>query len=154
MRNLTRLTVIVVLVMSVTSCLEALQPSDTAIKSSSPIPEANQTTVADPPNPLAGLNTNTTKVDSVPAEKATPLTSTIITLVILFIGFSIILKILMMSENRGIGPNVTRIVGLCLVISIAASLATFQANEKIVTPVIGLLGTIAGYLLGQNQYTS
>jgi len=49
-------------------------------------------------------------------------------------------------------PNsIIRLIGLTLIVSIAAVLVVAGYGEDQIAPVIGLLGVIAGYLLGSND---
>lgn len=47
--------------------------------------------------------------------------------------------------------SILRIVGLTLIIGISAFLVVAGYDQDQITPVTGLLGVIAGYLLGANQ---
>lgn len=55
----------------------------------------------------------------------------------------------MRMKNYGWGPNAVRIVVITLVIVMSAFLVLIGYSEKQITPVIGLFGTIVGYLLGK-----
>jgi hypothetical protein len=50
-----------------------------------------------------------------------------------------------------VGPNVTKLFGVTLIIVTASILiiSGFSADE--IAPIVGLLGTIAGYLLGKSE---
>ncbi len=56
--------------------------------------------------------------------------------------------------NQGWGVNSTRIVGLTLVVVSGVFLITSGYSEKQIAPMIGLLGTIVGYLLGKSDSPS
>ena len=52
-------------------------------------------------------------------------------------------------QKQGWGQNSTRIFGLTLVVIAGLFLVTAGYSENQMAPMIGLLGTIAGYLLGK-----
>ena len=58
---------------------------------------------------------------------------------------------LMFKVNKGWGPNTVRINGLTLVIISGVFLITAGYSQEQIAPMIGLLGTIAGYLLGKSE---
>jgi hypothetical protein len=57
----------------------------------------------------------------------------------------------MVFRHKGWGPESIKVVGLSLVIVAALFLVTAGYSANQIAPVIGLLGTIAGYLLGQQS---
>jgi len=62
--------------------------------------------------------------------------------------------IVMARLKKGWGPNAIQLVGIILIIVSSIFLITAGYSEKQITPVIGLLGTIAGYLLGRTNQSS
>lgn len=71
------------------------------------------------------------------------------------LGFGLVILALqialMFKVGKGWGPNSIRICGLTLVIISGIFLITAGYSQAQVAPVIGLLGTIAGYLLGKSE---
>jgi hypothetical protein len=67
---------------------------------------------------------------------------------ILIIGGAILI---MIRQNKGWGPNAIQIVGIVLIVVSSLFLITAGYSESQITPAIGLLGTIAGYLLGKTS---
>ena len=55
----------------------------------------------------------------------------------------------MLQRKKGWGPFANQIVGLTLVITAGLFLITSGYSQQQIAPMIGLLGTIAGYLLGR-----
>jgi hypothetical protein len=58
---------------------------------------------------------------------------------------------LMFKVGKGWGPNSIRISGLTLVIISGLFLITAGYSQDQIAPMVGLLGTIAGYLLGKSE---
>jgi hypothetical protein len=58
---------------------------------------------------------------------------------------------IMLKVGKGWGPNSTRISGLRLVVVSGVFLITAGYSQDQIAPMIGLLGTIAGYLLGKSE---
>lgn len=54
-------------------------------------------------------------------------------------------------QKQGWGINSTRLVGLTLVVICGVFLITAGYSERQIAPMIGLLGTIIGYLLGKTD---
>ncbi len=65
---------------------------------------------------------------------------------LLIAGASILV---MIKRQRGWGPRSIQVVGLTLVITAGLFLITAGYSENQIAPMIALLGTIAGYLLGR-----
>lgn len=58
---------------------------------------------------------------------------------------------IMLKAGKGWGPNAIRICGLTLVIIAGVFLITAGYSQDQIAPMVGLLGTIAGYLLGKSE---
>jgi len=72
--------------------------------------------------------------------------------VLLFGALIIGLEIMVMvKRQRGWGAQSSRMVGITLVVVAAMFLATSSIGQDKIAPAIGLLGTVAGYLLGKND---
>jgi hypothetical protein len=54
-------------------------------------------------------------------------------------------------KNQGFGPQAVRIVGITIVIVVACALAASNLGLERITAVVGLLGTLAGYLAGMSE---
>lgn len=71
------------------------------------------------------------------------------------LGFGLIILVLqmavMLKVGKGWGPNAIRISGLTLVVISGVFLITAGYTQDQIAPMIGLLGTIAGYLLGKSE---
>lgn len=71
------------------------------------------------------------------------------------LGFGLIILVLQMAVmlklGKGWGPNAIRISGLTLVVICGVFLITAGYSQDQIAPMIGLLGTIAGYLLGKSE---
>lgn len=59
--------------------------------------------------------------------------------------------VVLYRKNQGFGPQAVRIVGLTLVLTIAAALTSADMPVERLTAVIGLLATLAGYLAGRAE---
>jgi hypothetical protein len=53
------------------------------------------------------------------------------------------------TRNQGFGPQAVRIVGVTIVIVVACAIAASGLKLEVITGVIGLLGTLGGYLAGK-----
>jgi len=80
---------------------------------------------------------------------------TSIVLPIAFLAFGALvvgLEIRVLTEkDQGFGPQAVRIVGITIVIVVACALAASGLQLERITAVIGLLGTLAGYLAGRSD---
>ena len=76
-----------------------------------------------------------------------------LSVIILAFGLIISLGIfyVIIKKNQGWGNNSVRMVGLTLVLTASLFLITAGYSQEQITPVVGLLGTIIGYLLGSGQ---
>lgn len=78
-----------------------------------------------------------------------------VTLSIAVLAFGLLIAgasiLVMLKRERGWGPLSTQIVGLTLVITAGLFLITAGYSQDQIAPMIGLLGTIAGYLLGRGS---
>jgi hypothetical protein len=72
---------------------------------------------------------------------------------ILCFGFAVILLeiVVLIRKQQGFGPQAVRIVGVTVIITVAAFLAISGAGKESLSQMIGLLGTIAGYLVGRSD---
>ena len=72
---------------------------------------------------------------------------------VLVFGFLIIFLIflLLWKRNQGIGIMTMKIFGLVIIITACIFLIVAGFSKDQITPVIGLFGIIAGYLLGANE---
>jgi len=59
--------------------------------------------------------------------------------------------VVMLKRERGWGPQSTQLVGITLVVTAGLFLVTAGYSQDQIAPMIGLLGTIAGYLLGRGS---
>lgn len=71
----------------------------------------------------------------------------IFTLVLIGIEAAIIVK----SRKNWAPKSITKLIGLTLLISITVLLVVAGYDQDQIAPVTGLLGVIAGYLLGNNE---
>ena len=55
------------------------------------------------------------------------------------------------TKNQGFGPQAVRIVGITIVIVVACAIATSGLKLEGISAVIGLLGTLGGYLAGKTD---
>ncbi len=62
--------------------------------------------------------------------------------------------LVMLKRERGWGPNANQIVGLTLVVTAGLFLITAGYSQEQIAPMIGLLGTITGFLLGKSTNKS
>lgn len=71
------------------------------------------------------------------------------------LGFGLILitlqVLVMLKLGKGWGPASIRVVGLTLVVVAGLFLITAGYSENQAAPMVGLLGTITGYLLGKSD---
>ena len=73
-------------------------------------------------------------------------------LVLLFGALAIIAEVtVMVILKKGWGNDSVRIVGLTLIITCIMVLVTMDIKSEYLTSLIGLFGSIAGYLLGKKN---
>ena len=77
----------------------------------------------------------------------------ILSLSILGFGILIIggILLVLLKKGHGIGPLTVKLLGLIVVIIASIFLITAGYDSDQITPVIGLLGTIVGYLLSSKE---
>jgi succinate-acetate transporter protein len=77
-----------------------------------------------------------------------------ISVAVLFYGaFTLILAALLIKSGKS-SESVLRIFGTILIIIVAVFLVVAGYSNDQIAPVIGLLGTLAGYLLGKGESSS
>lgn len=91
----------------------------------------------------------------IPPEMATS-NSTTLGIAVLSFGLIIILMIglVLLKRQRGFGNMTVKLIGLTIIITASIFLIVTGYSENQIAPVIGLLGTIAGYLLGSSDKSS
>lgn len=99
---------------------------------------------------------DTAKVDSLSGakDKTDEYTGQELTMTILGFGFLVIIGELILvkfMKARWTPYSVIRMLGLTLIIITALALVAGSQVEAQITAVIGLLGTVAGYLLGKDS---
>ena len=57
----------------------------------------------------------------------------------------------MLRSSRGWGPQSTRVFGITLTVTMGAFLITAGYSQDQIAPMMGILGTLLGYLLGQTK---
>ena len=57
----------------------------------------------------------------------------------------------MLRTSRGWGPQSTRVFGITLTVTMGAFLITTGYSQNQIAPMMGILGTLLGYLLGQTK---
>jgi cytochrome bd-type quinol oxidase subunit 2 len=79
-----------------------------------------------------------------------------LSIALLFFGLVVICGIfyILIKQNKGWGPNAVQIVSITLLIVAGLFLITAGYSQQQITPIVGLLGTIAGYLLGKSNKES
>jgi hypothetical protein len=79
--------------------------------------------------------------------------STTLSVSVLVFGFLIILLvfILLLKQNKGIGVFTIKLFGLIIIITACLFLIVAGFSKDQISPVIGLFGIIAGYLLGSSE---
>ena len=77
-----------------------------------------------------------------------------LSVMVLVFGFLTIWMLLraMIKRKKFFGPNFTKIIGVTVILTFALLLATLdiQSNE-LVTALVGLIGTLGGYLFGKSD---
>ncbi|WDF61033.1 hypothetical protein PQ462_06615 [Flavobacterium sp. KACC 22758] len=58
---------------------------------------------------------------------------------------------ILIKQKKGWGPNTVQIVSITLLIVAGLFLITAGYSQQQITPIVGLLGTISGYLLGKSS---
>lgn len=79
---------------------------------------------------------------------------TLLPIAVLSFGVIVIISeiLVLYRKQQGFGPQAVRIVGITIIITIAGALsATNLIPLERLTAVIGLLGTLAGYLAGRGD---
>ena len=69
--------------------------------------------------------------------------------VLAFCAFALVLSTLLLWRSRASGQSVLRTFGVISIIGFSAMLLIVGYNNDQLTPIVGLFGAIAGYLLGK-----
>jgi len=87
------------------------------------------------------------------ATQGRSLTEIYLSLAVLVFGILLLMLevAVIFRQRQGWGSNSMRIVGLTLVVIAGVFLITAGYSESQIAPMIGLLGTIVGYLLGKSD---
>jgi len=95
----------------------------------------------------------TSNTSSIPSPTGHSATEIYLSLGVLLFGIVILVLevFVLLRQKQGWGVNSTRIVGLTLVVIAGVFLITAGYSESQIAPMIGLLGTIVGYLLGKSD---
>jgi len=77
----------------------------------------------------------------------------LLSIAVLLFGLFIALAAMfvMLRLQKGWGPLSTQVVGLTIVITAGLFLITAGYSQDQIAPMVGLLGSIAGYLLGRGS---
>ena len=67
------------------------------------------------------------------------------------LGIIVVIAAIMIKKDTGWGEYSTRMLGLTLVITGGLFLITAGYSQNQIAPMMGLLGTVAGYLLGHKK---
>ena len=71
------------------------------------------------------------------------------------LGFALIIIILqsavLLRAAKGWGPQSTRVFGITLTVTMGTFLITAGYSQEQIAPMMGILGTLLGYLLGQTR---
>lgn len=95
----------------------------------------------------AGPSTSSTAVyGRTAAENLLGLAILMFGLIVIFLEMA-----LMAIQRKGWGIQSTRIVGITLIVTIGAFLIVAGYSQEQISPMIGLLGTIVGFLLGKSS---
>lgn len=72
---------------------------------------------------------------------------------VLFSGtlITIILLIVMNIRGKFFGPNFTKVLGITILLTFLVFLTVVSNSLDKLTPVVGLIGTLAGYLFGKSE---
>lgn len=57
----------------------------------------------------------------------------------------------MLRRGRGFGVETTRLAGIIVIVTLSGFLAISLTSKDALLAVIGLFGTIAGYLIGRRE---
>ena len=88
---------------------------------------------------------------SQPDTEVTTQSNPYLPIAVLVFGLSAVGLQVLVLVKRGAGwyPDATKLVGLTLILTVVLFLPTAGFGQDGLTSVVGLLGTVAGYLLGQ-----
>jgi CHASE2 domain-containing sensor protein len=70
--------------------------------------------------------------------------------VLVFTFFALLLCAVLLWRSRATGYHVLRIFGVITIVGISALLLVVGYSNEQLTPIVGLFGAIAGYLLGKD----
>jgi len=62
--------------------------------------------------------------------------------------------VVLYRKGQGFGPQAVRIMGLTIILTLAAALTASSIQIERLTAVIGFMATIAGYLAGRTESKS
>jgi asparagine N-glycosylation enzyme membrane subunit Stt3 len=103
---------------------------------------------------IAGLNNPPPEPEETSSAIVTPLSRLEFTLSMIVLAFGlsvIILEIILIRIKRIHADDTIKFITVTLIITSTLFLITAGYSNDQIAPAVGLLGTIAGYLLGRNQ---
>lgn len=71
--------------------------------------------------------------------------------VLIFTAFALVLSSILLWRSKANGMQVLRIFGILCIVGLSAFLLIVAYNKDQLTPIVGLFGAIAGYLLGKES---
>lgn len=72
--------------------------------------------------------------------------------VLIFTFLSLLLCAVLLWRQRASGTQILRIFGVLTIVGMSALLVVIGYSNEQLTPIVGLFGAIAGYLLGKETY--
>lgn len=70
-----------------------------------------------------------------------------------FSCFALVMATILMWRSNAQATQVLRVIGVILIVTFSATLLVVGYGNEQLTPIIGLFGAIAGYLLGKDSKT-
>lgn len=97
----------------------------------------------------AVTNTNTNTNTTTEQPWSPELVTTLSTDILIFTSFSLILTTVLLWRNKTGGIQVLRIFGILSIVGLSVFMLIVAYDKDQLTPIVGLFGAIAGYLLGK-----
>lgn len=102
---------------------------------------------------LASAQAAVDKVDAVAGQQ--PWTESLViylsTSILMVIALALILGTFLMWKKSTNGQDVLRLYGVVIIVGLSALLLVVGFSNSQLTPIVGLFGAIAGYLLGKES---
>jgi len=100
---------------------------------------------------IAAIKRETSHQTGIPAQWWTAESAMTVSAVVLTFGVLVLIVTVLMIKWGSSPESTLRVIGTIVILIMAVFLVVAGYSDKQIAPVMGLLGTVAGYLLGKSS---